>query len=106
MANFSLTFTSTNLGTSSFKLPNDGTFAIDGKIQIPKPMDGSVASQLVVVINKNGSAQYTGLAGSAGFYKEVSGVAGDLIAIVLSSAAAVDNAMNAIKCTVAVSEKV
>lgn len=106
MANFSLTFTTTNLGTSSFKLPNNGTFALDGKIQIPKPQDGSAASSLVVVINKNGSAQYTGLAGAAGFYAEVSGVAGDTIAVVLSSAAAVDNVINAIKATVAVSEKV
>ena len=87
------------LGTFSANVPVAGDYFLDGKISIPTIVNGGGPSSLVVTVNQNGGPIYTGLAGAEGFFVNMSCAANDLIAVVFSSAAAPDQALNVIKST-------
>jgi hypothetical protein len=104
--NYSQNVTFNGLGTFSFNIPAAGAYFLDGKISIPTIVNGGGPSSLVVTINQNGSPVYVGLAGAEGFYAILSCAANDLIAVVFSSAAPADQALNVIKSTFVVSQGV
>lgn len=105
MANFNKSLSAVGLGTiATFTVPDTAIYAVDGKMTIPSINQGSSAqSALVVVVNVNGSPVYTGSAGSKGFHTQVAANASQVVTVVLSSAAVVDNALNAVKSTVTIS---
>lgn len=104
-SNFNKSLTFGGLGTAcSFGVPEADTYAVDAKLTLPSvPAGSSGASAVVLVINKNGSPVYTGSAGARGAHTEVVCAANDVISVVLSSALAIDNEPNAVKCTIALS---
>lgn len=105
MANYNQNIGFQGLGTVSVVVPFTDQYVLDGKIQLPNiPAGSPVSSSLVVTINKNGSPQYVGNAGSRGFRSVIACSAGDTLAIVFSSAAAVDVALNAIQSTISIYE--
>lgn len=97
MAVYNQNFVFNGLGTQSFIVPVAGPGFVEGKSDIPTLVNGGGASSLVVTVNQNGSAIYTGNAGANGFYTTFLGALNDTIAVVYTSAAAPDNAYNAIK---------
>lgn len=100
---FNQNLTFAGLGTLSITVPLAGLYFVEGKISLPTlPKGDSSPSALVVVVNKNGSPIYTGSAGAEGFRTVTSCAANDLIAMVFSSAAAVDQGLNVIKSTVSI----
>jgi hypothetical protein len=97
--------TFTGLGT--FPTPISETPAsrilnIKGKVNLPNLIEGAAAnSQVVVTMNLNGGATfYTGIPGAEGFETGVVAVAGDILNIILTSSAPVDQGLNVIKTTV------
>ncbi len=102
--------TSTGLGTiATFKADVTGLYDVAGTITLPTVINGGVQpgqapSALVVVVNKNGSPAYTGFAGAEGFFAQVYCAATDVLTVVLSSSAPVDQGLNVIKTTVSMSE--
>lgn len=79
-----------------------GAYSLRGKLSLPTAnTEGGADSQVVVVVKQNGSTIYTGVAGATGFgVSPIVCALGDAIQITLSSAAAVDQPLNAIKGTV------
>lgn len=102
--NFAQNLVFNGLGTLSFTIPQDGSYRFDGKISIPTIVNGGGPSSLLVVVNQNGSPVYTGVAGAEGFKVDLSCLLGDVIAMVFSSSAAADLALNVIKSTIAISQ--
>lgn len=94
------------LNTYSVIVPNAGPYAIKGKLTLPTIVGGGGASSCVVTVNQNGSPVYTGVAGAEGYFTTLNCAVGDTIAVVLSSAAAVDQALNAVKATVGITQGV
>lgn len=101
---FNQNIESTGLGTISVTVPYAGAYFVKGKFIIPTIVDGAGASSLIVTVNQNGSPVYVGQVGAEGFYTNISCSAFDVIAIVLSSAAAVDAVSNAIKCVYSIGQ--
>lgn len=103
MADYNQNLVFNGLGTFSITIPTAATYFVEGKISIPRLASGSGASSLVAVVNKNGSAIYTGVAGADGLavYNTVF-AAGDVLAIVLSSGAPADQGLNKIKTTISI----
>jgi len=97
MAAYNQNFVFNGLGTQSFIVPTAGPGFVEGKSELPTLVGGGGASSLVVTVNQNGSAIYTGNAGALGFYTTYSGAVGDTIAVVYTSSASADSAYNAIK---------
>lgn len=65
----------------------------------------ALASSLVTTINQNGSPVYTSVAGSRSAYAILNCTAGDTITIVTTSSnPVVDNAVNAVRSTISISE--
>lgn len=100
MSNFNQNLVTSGLGTTSVTVPDAGPYFVEGKISLPSIPTGSTPSAVLVVVNKNGSPVYTGVAGATGFYCTITCAALDVIAVVLSSSSAVDNVINAIKTTI------
>jgi hypothetical protein len=92
------------IGTLSVTVPNAGPYFVEGKISLPTITGGGGPSSLVVTVNQNGSPVYVGAAGASGFRTEISCAVNDVIAMVFSSAAAVDNALNAIKANIEIGQ--
>lgn len=83
------------LGTFSVTVPVPAalvpnTFFVRVKSTIPTLVNGGGASSLVITINQNGSAKYTGQVGAEGAYVNLSVADQDVIAVVFSSASAND----------------
>lgn len=98
------------LGTQTFNVVTAGLYTVEFKIFVPYQASGSSnnssvttgGSSLVVVVNNNGSPLLTTSAPSptqpiVGGSVRVQCAANDVITVVLSSSAAADNALNAIK---------
>jgi hypothetical protein len=98
------------LGTSTFTVTTTGLYTVAFTSSIPYQAAGgqgdsttvSGGSSLQVVVNQNGSAKLT--VGSPSPYQASMGgsvhlqcTAGDVITVVMSSSAAADNALNAVK---------
>lgn len=104
MANFSQTLVFNGLGTLAVSSPIAGPLLIRGKVNLPQLPTGSTApSAVVVTITQNGPTVYTGLAGAEGFMAQLTVAIGDALTFVFSSAAAVDQPLNVIKSTIALS---
>jgi hypothetical protein len=107
---FNQNIESTGLNTVSTTVPYAGAYFVKGKFTIPTLIDGqgspgqASASSLVVTVNQNGTAKYTGPVGAEGFYTNLSCAAYDVIAFVLSSSAAVDAVNNAVKATYSIGQ--
>ena len=99
MANFNQNLEFCGLGTLSFTIPVAGPYFVEGHMSIPALSKGDTgASALLVVCNLNGGAAfYTGLAGAEGFKADFTGAVGDVLNMVFSSSAAVDQPLNVIK---------
>lgn len=103
MANSNINSTIGSLRATDFSLPVAGVYSINGTLELPDLQEGAPAdSQVVSVVKQNGSTKYTSAAGDRGFHIALLCAANDVITIDLSSAAAVDNLPNAIKCTVSI----
>lgn len=103
MANNRRSFVMTGLITQATTLTQAGVYSIEGKLSMPTISEGSSAdSQVVATINQNGSPVYVGQAGAEGFKAPLNVAANDVIAVVLSSSAAIDQDLNVIKCVVAI----
>ena len=102
---FSQNYVWTGLGTLSFTVPNAGIYKVHGDITLPRLVSGDSAnSECVVTIDVASSEEYVGAAGATGFTLEFSAAAGDAVDIEFASAAAVDEAKNAIKANIQVSQ--
>lgn len=106
MAQFNQNAAITGLSTYSVIVPSAGPYFMEGKLSLPTLVGGAGASACVATVNLNGSPIYTGLAGAEGFRAETVCAAGDTLSVVLSSAAAPDQILNAIKGVVAVGQGV
>lgn len=104
MAQFNQNGSLAGLGTYSVIVPSDGIYFVDGKVTLPTVVGGGGASSCVVTVNLNGAPKYVGSAGAEGFKTEFLCAASDTIAVVTSSAAAVDQPLNAIKTNVAIGQ--
>lgn len=102
MANYN--FLSTFVGLNTITLPSaptTDTYTIRGNLTLPSINKGSSAnSSVVIVVNQNGSPIYTGSPGDLGFKIVSALTVGDIITIVPSSAAVVDQGKQGIKITV------
>lgn len=102
---FNQNLTFNGLGTLSITVPLAGAYFVSGKISLPTLSKGdSAPSACLVVVNQNGSPVYTGIAGAEGFYTDISCAANDVIAMVFSSAAAVDQGLNVIKSVISIGQ--
>lgn len=95
----------TMVGISTFTLYANvaGTYSLRGNLSLPTAnTESGDDSQCVVTVKKNGSTIYTGTAGATGFTVQPPFVCalGDAIQILFTSAAAVDQPVNAIKATI------
>lgn len=81
-----------------------GTYNITASLTLPNQQEGASAdSQVVCTVKQNGSTIYTSTAGSTGWQiLSLPCTAGDSISVALTSAAAVDQGLNTVKCTVAI----
>ena len=102
MANYYQNLEINGLGTITTTIPIAGTHFFDGKLTLPGINKGSSgASAVVVTITQNGPTVYTGVAGANGFRTDITCAVGDVIGFVLTSAAAVDQPLNAVKGVIA-----
>lgn len=106
---FNQNLTIAGLGTETVSIPAAGVYSLDGKIQLPRIVDGAADASSVVMTIVNGTGPvtvYTGPAGADGFKVDTICAAGDALTFTLSSANAVDQGLNTIKTVVAVSSGV
>ena len=83
--------------TAIFTAPADGIYFIQGYLSLPQLATAGGVSQVVALVKKNGSTQYTGNAGASGFsIPQLTLSAGDAITVQLSSSAAPDLVTNAV----------
>jgi|ERR1700677_4360310 len=123
MANYTQNTTVTNLGTHTITIPTTDSYSLQGTLtlpadQVPTALQGPgggagtgtggglpIPSQVLVVINHNGSPIYTSNPGDRGFIvQNINCTAGDTITIVRSSSLAQDQAKEAVKMTLCVLE--
>lgn len=105
MPSFSSNSEFQGLGTFTVKVPEASQYTVKGTITLPTVnTTGSEQSQLLVVINVNGSPVYTGQVSARGFEARTACAANDVITVVFSSPLAIDAANNAIKSTISISQ--
>jgi hypothetical protein len=119
---FNSTQTTTGLTTTTVYIPITDNYNIQGSLQLPSSAGSATAgpgggagtgtgaglptsSQVVTTVNHNGSPILTTIAGAKGFeIGAVACTAGDTITVVLTSSAPIDQNLNQISLTLAVSE--
>jgi hypothetical protein len=124
MANQASTQTVSGLGTTTINITSTDTYNVDVTLELPRYSNsvtqgagggaatgsGSTAkvlSQVVTVINRNGTPIVTSAAGARGVSANtIACTAGDTITVVTSSSASQDQQPNAVKATIALSEGV
>lgn len=105
---FNLNTSVSGLRTLNIGIPETNEFLVSGKLQLPTIDQGDTAvSSVVVTITQtpNGGSPttiYTGTAGARGFAVMANCTALDTIAVAMTSAAAVDQGINAVKTTISV----
>lgn len=106
MPNKRISSTFTGLGTFTvFTALITDSYNIIGTLSLPAISKGDTAnSQVVVVIKQNSSTIYTGSAGAKGFAISAQLTANDVISLVLTSSASVDQPKNVIKTSLTISE--
>lgn len=101
---FNQNVTIAGLNSYSVAVPTAGPYFLDGKVTLPTIIGGAGPSSAVVTIT-NGTGPvtvYTGAAGAEGFHVNTPCAAGDVLTIALTSAAAADQPLNAVKTVVAI----
>lgn len=95
--------------TTLFTAPTTGVYFVNGQLTLPILRDapnnvGALVStpeiggsQVVAVVKDGATTVFTGLAGSSGFQTTFTATAGDVITCILSSSAAIDNVVNAVR---------
>lgn len=106
MAQFAQNLVFTGLGTIAITVPNAGAYFLDAKISLPTLSNGGGVSAVVAVIKVNASTILTGVAGATGIKADFTCAAGDSVSLILSSAAAADQVLNAVKTTIALGQGV
>jgi hypothetical protein len=101
---FSQTVQFTGLVETDIGVPDTATYNVDVKLQIPSRVQSGSDSAVVVVIKKNSTTEYTGTAGATGAWVQIACSAGDTIKVITSSSNAIDEAINAVQGTIAISE--
>ena len=85
-------------------IPTTGNTGSGAGSQPTQTSVAALASSLVTTINHNGSPAYTSSPGDRGAWVQINATAGDTITVVTSSSNPVDQANNAVKSTISVSE--
>ncbi len=83
-----------------FTAPADGVYFVQGYLTLPQGVatGSSAASQVQAVLKNGGSTVLTGIAGASGFADtQITCSAGDAITVQLSSSAAPDQVINAVR---------
>jgi hypothetical protein len=93
------------LNTYSVSVPSAGIYEIRGNVTHPTAQDSGLMSSVVVTVNQNSSPIYTGIAGARGFRVNALCALNDTLSVVLSSSAPVDQGLNVIKTTIAISQE-
>lgn len=120
---FVRTSTVTGLQEFDFVVPTTDAYTVQGTLQVPKNLvptasqgaggggigTGStpglpIPSQIVTVVKVNSTTKYTSNAGDMGFQTGVQCTAGDTIKVIFSSSLAQDEQLQAMQCTIAISE--
>lgn len=115
--------TVTGLQEFDFTAPTTDSYTVQGTLELPANLvptasqgaggggigTGStpglpVPSQVVTVVKQNSTTRYTSNAGDRGFIVGINATAGDTIKVIFSSSLAQDEQLNAMKCTIAISE--
>lgn len=106
MPNKRISGTFTGLGTFVvFTAQTTDLYQIIGTLTVPSISKGDgTNSQVVVVIKQNSSTIYTGSAGAEGFAIAAQLTATDVVSIVLTSSASVDQPINTVKTTLTITE--
>jgi hypothetical protein len=104
-SNYNQTFTNVGLNTLSFSIPTTAAglpCVCFGSLSLPQGYDdgGLGTSAVVVTVAQNASTIYTGLAGAEGFRVNFLAAGGDAMTVAFSSAAAIDQPLNAVKAVV------
>lgn len=99
MANFVGLQTINGLGVFPiFTAPTAGIYFVNGQLTLPSIPQGSGASQVICVVKNGASTIYTGAAGATGFQvNQIVCAAGDAITVTLTSSAAPDQVLNAVR---------
>lgn len=108
MANFNQSAVFSGLGTAiTATAPDTDIYEVSGTITLPTIDQGSASqSQVVAVVNVNGSPIYTGTAGNRGFKTTAVCTAADVITVVLSSSSNIDKDFNVVKTTLTITQGV
>jgi hypothetical protein len=107
MANKVISTTFAGLGTAAaFTADTTDIYNITGTITLPTltMTSNTMASQVVVTINRNGSPIFTTTPGTRGFSSGAECAPGDTVTVVVSSSLASDAAPMAVKSTISISE--
>jgi hypothetical protein len=91
------------IGSVSFGVLAGAGF-VKGTLSLPTIVGGAGASSVLVTVNQNGSPIYTGLVGAEGFNVNFLAALNDIIQVVTSSSATVDNALNTVKMQVQIGQ--
>lgn len=92
------------LGTLSYIVPADGTYNVASAFTMNAP------SSLVVLVKKNGSTVFTAPSiaspsqSSMQFKTDIQCVAADVITVVYSSSAAIDNQLNSVQSVLSIGQ--
>jgi hypothetical protein len=116
------TTTVTGLQEFDFIVPTTDAYTIQGTLEVPfvvptaaqGPGGGGIGtgstpglptpSQIVTVVKQNSTTKYTSNPGDKGFLTGINATAGDTIKVIFSSSQIQDEQLNAMKCTIAISE--
>jgi hypothetical protein len=108
MGDYSQRFAISGLETLTINVEVAGLYTLAGKIQSPRlsqtdatdPNYSGYPSAVVTTIQQNSSTIFTSKAGADGFSIKVSCAVGDVITVALTSSAAEDEVLNAVRCVV------
>jgi hypothetical protein len=106
MANFNQNAYVQGLNTTTMGCPTTDQYEMSATLTLPTiPMTGGpVASAVVATVRQNGSTIYTTAPGTRGFKFGFQGTALDVITVTLTSSAAPDQDINAVKMTISMYE--
>lgn len=96
--------TNTGLGELDYTAVNTDTYTVRVSSTLPSTAGGNGASAVVTLVKVNNTTKYTSNAGDNGLEIQVACTAGDTIKVITSSGQANDNAINAVKTTVMISQ--
>lgn len=103
-AQYSAQLVASGLGVFGVTVPNAGLYSLNAQISLPTLSNGGGVSAVIAVVKVNSSTVYTGIAGATGAQVSTTCAVGDVLSLTLSSAAAPDLVLNAVKTTIAIDQ--